>query len=259
MGQSRLIDHVPSFSISATPWSALIAVSCATVDDWPSGDEFGKIPNSGCTLQGNFLLFSSTASCCKKKRSPSVFLWHDNKNNHRKSSGPHGWLVALFFSEMSAVEEQIRPCSKLETISSGTSTTSLSTVFHQIPSMSWTYKYICFPSCKPRMHENKRNADWIVAEWRLQSYSYRSVSTGSANVWFARVVLKTVTGRKWPEFFGVRFTSSVKSGDSLEASVWEVGRGPNGTVELAFPTKDLTTDNIVLAGRKWSGLYVHPL
>lgn len=64
----------------------------------------------------------------------------------------------------------------------------------------------------------------------------------------ARAVVKTV-GENDPnslKFFGVRFTSPVKPGDRLETSIWEVGKGPNGTVELAFQTKDLTTDNIVL-------------
>ena len=47
------------------------------------------------------------------------------------------------------------------------------------------------------------------------------------------------------KFFSVIFTSPVKPGDSLETSIWEVGRGLNGAVELTFQMKDLT-DNIVL-------------
>ncbi|KAG6878438.1 hypothetical protein C0992_008157 [Termitomyces sp. T32_za158] len=49
-------------------------------------------------------------------------------------------------------------------------------------------------------------------------------------------------------FFGVRFTSPVKPGDALETSVWEVGPGPNGTVEVTFVTKNLTSGKIALGG-----------
>jgi len=45
-------------------------------------------------------------------------------------------------------------------------------------------------------------------------------------------------------YYGVRFTSPVKPGDSIQTSIWEVGPGPNGTVELAFETKNLNTGKV---------------
>jgi peroxisomal enoyl-CoA hydratase 2 len=64
----------------------------------------------------------------------------------------------------------------------------------------------------------------------------------------ARAVLKSVGGNdpNSLKFFGVRFTAPVKPGDALETSIWEVGKGPKGTVEVAFETKNLTTGKIVL-------------
>lgn len=44
--------------------------------------------------------------------------------------------------------------------------------------------------------------------------------------------------------FGVRFTSPVKPGDELETQVWEIGPGPNGTTELTFVTKDVTSGKV---------------
>ena len=49
-------------------------------------------------------------------------------------------------------------------------------------------------------------------------------------------------------FFGARFTSPVRPGDALEVSIWEVGKGPDGTTEVAFQTKDLNSGKIVLGG-----------
>lgn len=46
------------------------------------------------------------------------------------------------------------------------------------------------------------------------------------------------------KFFGVRFTSPVSPGDALETQVWEVGPGPNGTTEISFITKDVTTGKV---------------
>jgi len=46
--------------------------------------------------------------------------------------------------------------------------------------------------------------------------------------------------------FGARFTSPVKPGDELETSAWEVGPGPNGTTEITFVTKDLTSGEVAL-------------
>ncbi|KAL6302250.1 peroxisomal dehydratase [Sparassis latifolia] len=48
------------------------------------------------------------------------------------------------------------------------------------------------------------------------------------------------------KYFGLRFTSPVKPGDALETSVWEVGPGPNGTTEVTFETKNLTTGKVCL-------------
>jgi acyl dehydratase len=46
------------------------------------------------------------------------------------------------------------------------------------------------------------------------------------------------------KFFGTRFTSPVSPGDALETQVWEVGLGPNGTIEVAFITKNATTGKV---------------
>jgi len=43
---------------------------------------------------------------------------------------------------------------------------------------------------------------------------------------------------------GVRFTSPVIPGDELETQAWEIGPGPDGTVEIAFITKDVTTGKV---------------
>lgn len=48
------------------------------------------------------------------------------------------------------------------------------------------------------------------------------------------------------KLFGVRFTSPVKPGDELETQAWEVGPGPDGTTELAFVTKNLTSGKVAL-------------
>jgi hypothetical protein len=44
--------------------------------------------------------------------------------------------------------------------------------------------------------------------------------------------------------FGARFTSPVKPGDELETSAWEVGPGPNGTSDITFITKNLTSGKV---------------
>lgn len=44
--------------------------------------------------------------------------------------------------------------------------------------------------------------------------------------------------------FGVRFTSPVKPGDELETHAWEVGPGPNGTIEITFITKNVTSGKV---------------
>ena len=64
----------------------------------------------------------------------------------------------------------------------------------------------------------------------------------------SRAVLKSVGGNdpNSLKFFGVRFTAPVKPGDKLETSIWEVGEGPNGAVEVGFETKNLATGKVVL-------------
>ena len=54
--------------------------------------------------------------------------------------------------------------------------------------------------------------------------------------------------------FGVRFTSPVKPGDELETQAWEVGPGPNGTTEIAFFTKNVTSGKVCV-----EICVVHPL
>ncbi|OJA17260.1 hypothetical protein AZE42_03034 [Rhizopogon vesiculosus] len=46
--------------------------------------------------------------------------------------------------------------------------------------------------------------------------------------------------------FGARFVMPVKPGDELETSAWEVGPGPNGTTEITFITKNLTSGRVAL-------------
>ncbi|PCH36958.1 peroxisomal dehydratase [Wolfiporia cocos MD-104 SS10] len=46
--------------------------------------------------------------------------------------------------------------------------------------------------------------------------------------------------------FGLRFTSPVRPGDALETAVWEVGAGPDGTVEVTFVTTNLSTGKVCL-------------
>ena len=61
----------------------------------------------------------------------------------------------------------------------------------------------------------------------------------------------TVVGKNDPDslvYYGVRFTSPVKPGDSIQTSIWEVGPGPNGTTELAFETQNLTTGKVLNFG-----------
>ncbi|KAJ7802522.1 peroxisomal dehydratase [Mycena olivaceomarginata] len=66
----------------------------------------------------------------------------------------------------------------------------------------------------------------------------------------ARALIKAVGGGdpRSLRLFGVRFTAPVKPGDALETEAWEVGPGPNGTVEIAFVTKNLTSGKVALGG-----------
>jgi len=47
-------------------------------------------------------------------------------------------------------------------------------------------------------------------------------------------------------YFAARFTSPVKPGDEIETSMWEIGTGPNGTTEIAFVTKNVTSGKLSL-------------
>lgn len=62
----------------------------------------------------------------------------------------------------------------------------------------------------------------------------------------ARGILSQVCGNdpNALKLFGVRFTSPVKPGDTLETSVWEMGPGPDGSVELSFVTKNLDSGKV---------------
>jgi len=65
----------------------------------------------------------------------------------------------------------------------------------------------------------------------------------------ARGLIQTVANgdSRSLKVFGARFTSPVKPGDELETLAWEVGPGPNGTTEITFITKDLTSGKVALS------------
>ena len=62
----------------------------------------------------------------------------------------------------------------------------------------------------------------------------------------ARGVLQAVGGGEPSalRYFGVRFTAPVKPGDELETRAWQVGKGSDGTAEVAFEVKNVTTDKV---------------
>ncbi|CCM01379.1 uncharacterized protein FIBRA_03429 [Fibroporia radiculosa] len=66
----------------------------------------------------------------------------------------------------------------------------------------------------------------------------------------ARAVISAIGGGdpRSLKLFGARFTSPVKPGDALETSVWAVGAGPDGTTEVTFVTKNVTTGKLCLGG-----------
>jgi peroxisomal enoyl-CoA hydratase 2 len=66
----------------------------------------------------------------------------------------------------------------------------------------------------------------------------------------ARAIISTVAGGSPTalRLFGVRFTAPVRPGDALETKVWEVGSGPDGTIEVTFTTTNTTTGKVVLGG-----------
>ncbi|EPQ50563.1 multifunctional beta-oxidation protein, partial [Gloeophyllum trabeum ATCC 11539] len=74
---------------------------------------------------------------------------------------------------------------------------------------------------------------------------------GLSTYGFAARALLSAIGGNDPhalKFYGCRFTSPVKPGDALETSAWEVGPGPDGTVEVSFVTKNLTSGKVALGG-----------
>ncbi|KZW03750.1 Thioesterase/thiol ester dehydrase-isomerase [Exidia glandulosa HHB12029] len=64
-----------------------------------------------------------------------------------------------------------------------------------------------------------------------------------------RAVIERVAGGDLAALKGIggRFSSPVVPGDVLETSIWELGAGPDGTVELAFVTKNLRTGKPALS------------
>lgn len=70
----------------------------------------------------------------------------------------------------------------------------------------------------------------------------------------ARAVLTSVSGKLSEtdpnalRFFGARFTSPVRPGDTLETSVWEVGSAQAGEVVLAFETRVAESGKVVIGG-----------
>ena len=62
----------------------------------------------------------------------------------------------------------------------------------------------------------------------------------------ARATLITV-GRGLPStlrYFGAHFTVPVAPGDELEANAWEVKKGPDRTIEVAFEMKNMSTGKV---------------
>jgi len=120
-----------------------------------------------------------------------------------------------------------------------------------------------------------RQADWVIKDQTTpeQAMIYRlsgdfnplhidpkvgkaagfagAILHGLSTFGFAARGLVSEVGNNNPrslKFFGVRFTSPVMPGDALETHVWEVGPGPNGTTEVTFITKDVTSGKVVLGG-----------
>jgi peroxisomal enoyl-CoA hydratase 2 len=62
----------------------------------------------------------------------------------------------------------------------------------------------------------------------------------------ARAILQAVGGGQPSalRYFGARFTAPVNPGDELETSAWEVKKGLDGTTEVAFEVKNITTGKV---------------
>lgn len=65
----------------------------------------------------------------------------------------------------------------------------------------------------------------------------------------ARALIRAVGkgDRRALKLICARFSSPVSPGDELETQAWEVGPGPNGTTEIAFVTRDVTTGKVALS------------
>ncbi|KAG6333401.1 hypothetical protein ID866_5683 [Astraeus odoratus] len=65
----------------------------------------------------------------------------------------------------------------------------------------------------------------------------------------ARGLIQAVANgdRRALKLIAVRFTSPVSPGDELETQVWEVGPGPEGSTEVSFITRDVTTGKVALS------------
>lgn len=65
----------------------------------------------------------------------------------------------------------------------------------------------------------------------------------------ARALIRTVGkgDRLALRLICARFSSPVAPGDELETQAWEIGPGPQGTTEIAFITKDVTTGRVALS------------
>ncbi|KAI9453068.1 peroxisomal dehydratase [Russula earlei] len=141
-----------------------------------------------------------------------------------------------------------------------------------------TGKRFAYSVASPPQHESiprDRAPDWIVRDRTLpeQALIYRLsgdynplhidprvgsdagfggvILHGLSTFGFAARAVIHAVGGGLPSalrYFGTRFTSPVVSGDELETSVWEVKKAPDGTSEVAFEVKILTTGKVVLGG-----------
>lgn len=186
--------------------------------------------------------------------------WHIQKRLVAVSENKSGIIVE---QETTLVDAHKTPYAKLYS-----SSFNLGAKAHGKP---FTQRIAGAPQAKPIPRDRK--ADWVVRDqtqpeqaiiYRL-SGDYNALhidpSIGKASGFggvilhglstfgfAARAVLSAVAAGdpRALRLFGVRFTSPVKPGDALETSIWEVGKGPDGTVEVTFETKNLATGKVCL-------------